>query len=168
VLYLRRSHLDRIESSIERLDQGASRLLEQEEHEADKVHRLQLESDEPHGRIRAMSARRALRRRRARLAALRAKRRTLVEGRIRSIMFALQEESEHTRDQLDRHLERLAPIEQRWERLRSTFDSLEAMLHRPAFVSLAEQWQGQLEIPEFPVAHPDGYAKPFPQQALLF
>ncbi|MFL5823575.1 MAG: hypothetical protein ACJ764_09055 [Solirubrobacteraceae bacterium] len=168
MLHLRQNHIDRIDSSIETLEQRASRLLEREEETAREVRLLQRACDEAHGWVRAMTARRALRRRRARLGALQARRRALVDGQIRSIMFALQQESQRTRDELDRQLERLAPIEEQWERLRSTFDALEAALRNPAFVSLAEHWQGQLEIPEFPVARRDGYAKPFPQHALLF
>jgi hypothetical protein len=45
---------------------------------------------------------------------------------------------------------------------------LESTIRGPAFASLAEQWQGQLEIPDFPVAQRGGYSKPFPQHALLF
>ena len=59
-------------------------------------------------------------------------------------------------------------MQEHWERLRATFDTLEETMGGPAFVSLTEQWRGQLEIPEFPVAQRGGYAKPFPEHALLF
>ena len=168
MLHLRARHIHRIESSIERLDERASELLAREEQTVEAIHLLEREQDAERGRIRAMWTRRAMRRRLARLGALRDRRRRLVDGELRSIMFALQEESKRTRDELDRQLERLAPIESQWERLRSTFDTLEETIHRPAISSLAEQWQGQLEIPEFPVARRDGYAKPFPKHAVLF
>jgi hypothetical protein len=59
-------------------------------------------------------------------------------------------------------------VQERWERLGATFDALESTISGPAFASLADQWQGQLEIPEFPLAQRAGYAKPFPQHALIF
>ena len=112
--------------------------------------------------------RRRLRRRRARLEDLRSKRRELVDGQIRGIMFALQDESRRAREELDRQLERLVPVQEHWERLRATFDTLEETMGGAAFATLTDQWRGQLEIPEFPVAQRSGYAKPFPQHALLF
>ena len=95
-------------------------------------------------------------------------RRELVQDQVRWILVALQEQAQLTRDELDRQLDRLAPVQERWERLRATFDALESTISGPAFASLADQWQGQLEIPEFPLAQRAGYAKPFPQQALIF
>lgn len=87
---------------------------------------------------------------------------------MRSIMFALHHESRHARDALDRELERLVPVQERWERLRGAFVTLEETLGGPAFASLADHWRGQLEIPEFPVAERGAYVKPFPEHALLF
>lgn len=99
---------------------------------------------------------------------LEAERHQLVHDQIRWILFALQAQAQHTRDELDRQLDRLAPVQERWERLRATFDALESTISGPAFASLADQWQGQLEIPEFPLAQRAGYTKPFPQHALIF
>jgi hypothetical protein len=83
-------------------------------------------------------------------------------------MIALQEQARRTRDRLDRELDRLAPVEEEWERLRTTFDTLEVAVQTPALESLADHWHGVLEIPEFPVREHEGYAKPFPEQVLLF
>lgn len=168
VLPSRRSRIERIELRIERLAQKASDLLARERRADEDVARLQRTADEASGWIRTWRTGRALRRRRVRLERLRAQRRELVDGQIRTIMFALQEQSQRTRDELDRQLERLAPVQEQWERLRATFDALEETMAGPAFASLAEHWRGQLEIPEFPLAQRGGYAKPFPKHALLF
>jgi chromosome segregation ATPase len=168
VLRPRRHHIDHIERRISRLDQRASRLLEQERETEVELVTLRRELNDVGPRLRAARARRAIQRREQRLERLQAGRRELVHDQIRWIMFALQEQAQRTRDELDRELERLAPVQEQWERLRETFDALEAAIRRPALVSLAEQWQGQLEIPEFPLAERSGYAKPFPQHALIF
>jgi hypothetical protein len=168
VLRSRRRRIDHIERRIERLDQRASRLLEQERSAVLEVALLERNLDEMGPRLRAARDRRVLRRRQRVLDRLRVRRRELVHDQIRWIMFALQEQAQHTRDELDRQLEKLAPIQDEWERLRATFGSLETTIQGPAFAALAEQWQGPLEIPEFPLAQRAGYAKPFPQHALLF
>ena len=69
---------------------------------------------------------------------------------------------------LDQQLERLAPLEGEWERLRSAFGSIEAAVAAPALEQVECQWRGALEIPEFPVRENSGYDKPFPHRALLF
>ncbi len=164
----RRHRIDHIERRISRLDRRASRLLERERETEVELVTLRRELDDMGPRLRAARARRAIGRRERRLARLQAGRRELVHDQIRWIMFALQEQAQRTRDELDRLLERLAPVQEQWERLRGTFDALETTIRGPAFASLAEQWKGQLEIPEFPLAERSGYAKPFPQHALMF
>lgn len=164
----RRSRIVQIEHRIARLDEQATRLLDRERETSERVMALQEALGKTVSRIRIRRIERALRRREERLTGLRERRQQLVQEQIRTIMFALQEEAQRTRDELDRQLDRLVPVHERWERLRGTFDALESTIGRPAFASLAGQWQGQLEIPEFPVAQQSGYAKPFPQQALLF
>jgi hypothetical protein len=168
MLPTRRTRIDRIELRIQHLDRQASRLLERERLAVQDVQHAQQASADAPGRIRAMRARRRLRRRRAHLERLRARRRELIDDQMRSIMFALQHESRQARDELDRELERLVPVQERWERLRGAFGALEETIGRPAFATLADQWRGQLEIPEFPVAERGGYVKPFPEHALLF
>ena len=160
--------IDGIESRIHRLNRRASDLLEREHGATQEVIVRERALGEAGGRVRRARRRRALRRSQERLERLAARRRELIDDQIRSIMFALQHESQRTRDELDRELERLAPVQERWERLRSTFDALEGTIRGPAFVALAEHWQGQLEIPEFPVAQHSEYTKPFPRHALLF
>jgi len=164
----RRNHIGRIEHRIERLDARAAELLAGEKQAADDVAALTRDLDLTNRSLVAMRMRRRLRRRQSRLARLRTQRRGLVDCQLRVIMFALQEESRRTRADLDRELARLAPVQEHWERLRATFDTLETTMDHPAFAALADQWRGQLEIPEFPVAQRGGYAKPFPQSALLF
>ena len=164
----RRTRIVQIEHRITRLDQQADRLLRRERQLAERVSELSDSLNEVGPRLRAGRTRRALQRHEARLARLQAKRRELVQVQIRWILFALQDQAQSTRDELDRQLDRLAPVQERWERLRATFDTLESTISGPAFASLADQWQGQLEIPEFPLAQHAGYAKPFPQRALIF
>jgi chromosome segregation ATPase len=164
----RRTRIVQIEHRIAQLDQQAARLLERERQTAEEVRALRRSLDETGPRLRARRGRRALARQEDRLVRLGTQRRELVHDQLRWILFALQEQAQHTRDELDRQLDRLAPVQDQWERLRATFDVLESTISGPAFASLAEQWQGQLEIPEFPLAQQSGYAKPFPQHALLF
>jgi chromosome segregation ATPase len=164
----RRTRIVQIEHRIARLDREAAGLLQRERQAAEEVAVLRGSLDEIGPRIRALRTRRALGRQQARLGRLTAQRRELVHAQIRWILFALQEQAQHTRNELDRQLDRLAPVQERWERLRTTFDALESTISGPAFASLADHWQGQLEIPEFPLAQDAGYAKPFPQQALIF
>ena len=163
-----RQGINRIERRISRLDHRASRLLERQRDTEVELVTLRRELDEMGPRLRAARTRRAIQRRERRLARLIAERRELVHDQIRGIMFALQQQAQRTRDELDRQLERLAPVQEQWERLRGTFDALDTTLRGPAFASLAEHWQGQLEIPDFPLAERSGYAKPFPQHALIF
>ena len=157
-----------IEHRIARLQEQAARLLDRERETAQEVVTLQRVLDGMGPGIRASRTGRTLRRRNAQLARLTEQRQALVQDQIRWILFALQEQAQRTRDELDRQLDRLAPVQEQWERLRGTFDALEATIQGPALASLTEQWQGQLEIPEFPLAQRAGYAKPFPQHALLF
>jgi chromosome segregation ATPase len=164
----RRTRIVQIEHRITRLDQQAARLLERERQTADEVVRLRAAHDETASGLRVRRTRRALRRQESRLAKLGAQRQELVRDQIRWIMFALKGQAQRTRDELDRQLDRLAPVQEQWERLRATFDVLESTISGPAFTSLAEQLRGQLDIPEFPLAQQSGYAKPFPQHALLF
>jgi hypothetical protein len=164
----RRTRIDRIELRIERLDQRASDLLERERSAMEDIRAAEQPSADSLGAIRAMRARRRLRRRRTRLERLRTQRRELIQDHMRSIMFALQHESQQARDELDRELERLIPVQEHWERVRGAFGALEETIGRPAFASLADQWRGQLEIPEFPLAERGAYVKPFPEHALLF
>lgn len=157
-----------IEHRIARLEEQAARLLERERTTSERIANLQRTVGQAGSRIKIHRAQRALRREEIRLAELQEQRRRLVHDQIRGILFALQEQAQHTRNQLDRQLDRLAPVQEEWERLRATFNALEAAIRAPAFAALAEQWQGQLEIPEFPLAQRAGYTKPFPQHALLF
>ncbi|HZU61798.1 MAG TPA: hypothetical protein VE983_12585 [Solirubrobacteraceae bacterium] len=150
------------------MDQRASQLLERERAAVDQVEAADRATATSAGRIQAMRARRRLRRRRTRLERLRNQRRELIHEQLRSIMFALQRESQQARDELDRELERLVPVQEHWERVREAFEDLEETIGRPAFASLADQWRGQLEIPEFPLAERGAYVKPFPEHALLF
>jgi chromosome segregation ATPase len=164
----RRTRIVQIEHRIARLQEEAAGLLKRERQAAEEVAGLRAALDETASGFRVRRSRRALGRWESRLAKLGAQRQDLVRDQIRWIMFALQEQAQRTRDELDRQLDRLAPVQEQWERLRATFDVLESTISGPAFTSLAEQLQGQLEIPEFPLAQPSGYAKPFPQHALLF
>ncbi len=164
----RRTRIVKIERRIARLGQQAARLLERERQTAEEVSVLRQSLNEIGPRLRARRTRRALARQEALLRRLEAQRRQLVHDQIRWILFALQAQAQHTRDELDRQLDRLVPVQEQWERLRATFHALESTISAPAFTSLAEHWRGQLEIPEFPLAEVAGYAKPFPKQALIF
>jgi chromosome segregation ATPase len=164
----RASRIVDIERRIFRLERQASELLERERDTEAELVTLRRQLGETGPRLRAARTRRAIQRRELRLGRVQARRRELVHDQIRWIMFALQEQAQRTRDELDRQLDRLAPVHEEWERLRGTFDTLETTIQGPAFAALADQWQGQLAIPEFPVAQRAGYAKPFPQHALLF
>jgi len=162
----RRNGIERIERRIERLSARAAELLEEEVQAESRVG--QLRNDSPSGRLRAARRDRALGRAERHLAKLRDERAGLVEAEIRAIMLSLRQESSRTRERLDRQLERLAPLEQEWERLRSMFDALGQAIETPAVTDLARQWQGGLEIPDFPVTEEQGYIKPFPPRAILF
>jgi hypothetical protein len=177
----RKHQIDRIQSRIERLGGQAAELLAREEAALTKVQDLRQETETgadgeatpapPAGRLRWARRNRALRRaERAERAAeeLKAKRESLVEGELLTIMLALEKQSRRTRERLDEELERLAPVEEEWERLRSTFDALETAVTTPALEELAGQWRGGLQIPEFPVREREGYPKPFPAHTLLF
>lgn len=162
----RRNGIERIERRIERLRARASELLDQEEQAEARLG--QLRNATPSGRLRAARRDRALARAERRLAKLRDERSGLVEAEIRAIMLSLRQESSRTRERLDRQLDRLIPLEQEWERLRSMFDALGQAIETPAVTDLARQWQGALEIPDFPVTEEQGYIKPFPPRAILF
>jgi chromosome segregation ATPase len=146
--------IERIEGRIARLGGRAEKLLDRERG---------LEE-----RLAAQRSPRAGRRAERKLESLRADRGRMVEAEVRSIMLALKEESGRTRERLDRELERLVPLEREWERLRALFDALEQTIATPAVGALATQWQGGLEIPDFPVSERTGYVKPFPPKAILF
>ena len=143
-------------------------MLEREREATERAASLRRSLEHAGPGLRTRRASRALRHQEESLARLTEQRRALVHDQIRWILFALQEQAQRTRNELDRQLDRLVPVHEEWERLRGTFDTLETTIRGPAFASLADQWQGQLEIPEFPLAQRDGYAKPFPQHALLF
>jgi chromosome segregation ATPase len=156
MLLRRRDGIHRIEVRIERLTKRAEGLLEDEQQTDVRLRELR------------QAGRRRAKRYERRLSKLRARREVLVEDGIRSILLALQDQAHDTRERLDRELERLAPIEAEWERLRETFDALEAAVDSPALEELAARWKGALAIPEFPVREREGYAKPFPQSAVVF
>ena len=122
----------------------------------------------PARRFRRARRARALQRAQRRLGSLRDERTRLVEVEIRAIMLSLREESGRTRQRLDRQLERMQPLEREWDRLREMFGALEETIETPALNPLARQWQGELEIPDFPVVEHQGYIKPFPPRAILF
>jgi hypothetical protein len=172
----RKHQIDRIQSRIDRLGGQAAELLAREEAALTKVQDLRQETGSgadgaappPPGKLRSVRRNRALRRAERAAEALNARRRSLVEGELLTIMLALEKQSRRTRERLDEELERLAPVEEEWERLRSTFDALETAVTTPALEELAGQWRGELQIPEFPVREREGYPRPFPAQALLF
>jgi chromosome segregation ATPase len=171
----RKHQIDRIQSRIDRLGGQAAELLTREEAALTKVHDLREAETGANGaaparagRLRSVRRNRALRRAERAAEELRTKRESMVEGELLMIMLALEKQSRRTRERLDEELERLAPIEEEWERLRSTFDALETAVTTPALEALAGQWRGELQIPEFPVREREGYPRPFPARALLF
>jgi DNA repair exonuclease SbcCD ATPase subunit len=163
---MRKRPIDRIQTRIDHLTNQAAALLAQEQDAAARIDTLK--KTDPAGRIRATRHRRTVRRARAELDRLQADRRLLVEHELRRIMLALDKQSRRTRERLDDELERLAPIEQEWERLRGAFEALEQAVSAPAIEHLAGHWSGELEFPEFPVREREGYARPVPPHALLF
>ena len=162
----RRNGIERIERRIAGLREQAAWLLEREEQSASQLEKLK--SAGPSGRLRVTRRRRALERTARRLDQLRTERGRLAEDEIRTIMLLLREQSSRTRERLDRELERMVPLEQEWERLRSMFECLEETIGGPGLRALARHWQGGLDIPDFPVTESQGYIKPFPPQAILF
>jgi DNA repair exonuclease SbcCD ATPase subunit len=160
MLHTRGNRIERIERRIDELRDRADGLLERELELAARL----AERGDAEG---WMAARRARRCERA-LTKLRERRAELAETQIQSIMRALQEQSQRTRERLDAELERLAPIEQDWERLREAFEALDEAAGTPALRELASSLHGALAIPEFPVREREGYAKPFPQSAVVF
>jgi hypothetical protein len=168
LLHHRRDRIDRIERRIGRLGKQSAKLLQREQELLSTLEDSQRSAEQPTRRLRQARATRALTRTERQLVDLRAKRGQLAEAEIRTIMLALQGESQRTRERLDRALERLSPVQLEWERLRATFDTLEAAVAMPALEQLAGQWQGMLEIPEFPIREREGYARPFPQRAVVF
>jgi chromosome segregation ATPase len=158
--------IDRIEREIREFQERATELLRRERAAQARVQ--QLKADERDGRMRSALHARALRRAQERAWALSGQREAFVEQGLRAIVLTLDEQARRTRDRLDRELERLLPVQEDWERLRSAFDALEAAVATPAVEELAGQWRGKLEIPEFPVPEREGYLKPFPHGALLF
>lgn len=176
----RKHQIERIQSRIERLGGQAAELLAREEAALTKVEDLRQETEtgsggetplptgKPAGRLRSVRRNRALRRAERAAEELKSRRQSLVEEELRTIMLALEKQSRRTRERLDEELERLAPVEEEWERLRSTFGTLETAVNAPALEPLAGQWRGELEIPEFPVQEREGYPRPFPARTLLF
>jgi chromosome segregation ATPase len=164
----RSDHIARIEREIEEFREQATNLLRREHAAHVRLGRLNAAAREPHGRLRASRNARALRRAHRRLQELSDRREAFVEQGLRAIMLTLAEQSQRTRDRLDRELERLSPVQSEWERLRGAFSALEAAVATPAVEELAGQWRGRLEIPDFPVEEREGYLKPFPHGALLF
>jgi chromosome segregation ATPase len=168
-IFPRSDRIDRIERQIADLRDRATDLLRREEALRTRV--AQLEDRDARGRGGRIRARRragALSRAEARLQDVRDTREAFVEQELRAIMLTLEEQSRRTRERLDRELERLVPVQNEWERLGEAFVALEAAVATPAVESLAGQWQGRFEIPEFPVHEREGYLRPFPHRALLF
>jgi hypothetical protein len=164
----RNDRMDHIKGRIEHLGEVASDLLEREQAAIARVEDLRNADPETAGRFRRVRRERGVRRAERRVEELRSRRQELVDGELRSILVALEKQSRRTRDRLDRELERLAPLEEEWERLRSAFGAIESAVSTPALEQLASHWRGTLQIPEFPVREREGYAKPFPERALLF
>lgn len=164
----RRRRIGRIEGRISSLRDRAADLLEREQADERRLSELRDIAPQPAGRLRSARRARALRRTQRRRERLHAQRTELVEREIRAILLGLQQASTCTRERLDRELERLTPLEREWESLRCAFDLLEETIETPALCPLARRWQGELEIPEFPVTEHQGYIKPFPPQAILF
>jgi chromosome segregation ATPase len=156
---MRGDRIDRIEDRIVRLGERATKLLRRE-------HAVKRTIEDLRGATGARARRQA--RAERSLGRLRAEREELVETELHVITLALEQQSRRTRDRLDRELERLAPVQAEWERLRGAFETLGATVATPAFEDLAGQWRGGLSVPEFPVREPEGYTRPFPEQALLF
>jgi|GEM_PF-3124046 len=168
LLLPRSDQIDRIEGRIEKLRDRAAKLLEREQHAGERVRELRAVIDGSPGRLRRVRCGRALKRWEARRVRVGKRREALVADEVRSIMLALQDQSQRTRLRLDRELTRLEPIQAEWERMRDAFGTLAAAVSTPGVEELAAQWCGELEIPEFPVAEHEGYKKPFPARAMVF
>ncbi len=163
---MRKQQIDKIEARIDRLNDTAAELLEQEQ--AVAVELQDHRQAEPAGRLSAARHRRSVTKAEAKLERLKAERERLVERELNGIMVALELQARRTRERLDEELERLVPVQEEWERLRGTFGALEHTVATPAIGQLAGQWTGELQIPEFPIEEREGYARPFPTGALLF
>ncbi|HZU40333.1 MAG TPA: hypothetical protein VE992_04740 [Solirubrobacteraceae bacterium] len=164
----RPDRIDRIERQIADFQERATELLRAEQAAAARLSERRTRAAEPGGRLRRGRRQRALRRAELRACRTVEARQAFVEQRLRAIMLTLEEQSRRTRERLDRQLERLIPVQAEWERLRGAFDAVEIAIATPAVESLAGQWRGTLQIPEFPVQEREGYLRPFPQGALLF
>jgi hypothetical protein len=164
----RRDCICRIERDIAGFQTRAGELLESEQIARDELEHAERRAAQPSGRMRRTWRMRALRRAQRTVQRRADEREVYVEQALRAIMLTLGEQSQRTRERLDRELDRLAPIQDDWERLRGAFGSLEKAVATPAVEQLADQWHGRLEIPEFPVQEREGYLKPFPRGALLF
>ena len=164
----RHDQINRIEDRIGRLSARAAKQLAHERDLLGTVQELREAAGQPGGRLRAKRRNRKLARAERELETIRTKRSNLVQGELRTIMLALQEQSHRTRERLDEELARLAPVQEEWERLSLTFGALEEVVATPALETLAGQWRGVLQIPSFPVQEHDGYVKPFPQRAVVF
>lgn len=164
----RRNPIEGIEERIDRLSERASELLEREQAATAELEELRRTPADQLGRLKRRRHKRAVGRGERHVEALRSKRSDLVQEELRAIMLSLEKQSHRTRERLDRELDRLAPVEAEWHRLREVFETLEQAVTVPALAELAGQWRGTLEIPEFPVSQRREYAKPFPERALLF
>ena len=166
-IFPRSDRIGRIERQIVDFRDRATDLLRREETLRARVAQLE-QRDGRGGRMRTRRRARALSRAETRLQDLCETHEAFVEQELRAIMLTLEEQSRRTRERLDRELERLVPVQTEWERLGEAFVALEAAVATPAVESLAGQWQGRFEIPEFPVHEREGYLRPFPHRALLF
>ncbi len=164
----RRDRIARIDQKIGRMRDRATKLLEREQKSASRIEELRLAEQQPAGRVRVARLSRAERRATRRLERFQAERQELVERELDRIMSALDAQSRRTRIRLDRELERLAPVQEEWERLRTTFEALGEAVNTPALEQSAASLNGCLKIPEFPVQERDGYVKPFPHSAMVF
>ena len=164
----RHDQIGRIEVRIGRLGARATKLLGREHDLVASADALRPLIEQPAGRLRTRRRNRKLARTEQRLETIRTSRSDLVERELRTIMLALQDQSRRTRERLDEELARLAPVQEEWERLSSTFGALEAVVRAPALEKLTGQWEGVLQIPSFPIQEREGNVKPFPQRAVVF
>lgn len=158
----------RIERQIDYFRERSTDLLRREQAAATALEQRRSAASQPAGRLRRRLRARAAGRAEQRLRRRGEEREAYVEQELRAIMLTLEEQARRTRRHLDRELERLVPVQAEWERLGEAFTALQAAVATPAVESLAGQWNGRLEIPEFPVHEREGYLKPFPHGALLF
>lgn len=164
----RSDRIDQIEARIERLTEAAADLLAREREALAELEARRARTAAENGRFGARRRQRAVSRAAHRLEHLRAARAELTQAELEAIVSALHEQSRRTRSRLDQELMRLAPVQAEWERLRGTFHTLAEAVAGPALEPVADRLPHELEVPEFPLAERDRYAKPFPEQALVF